>query len=160
MREGIEKHFNQVGRSLTKFWVLIIILFLASAAAISGLWFSFRNENLGSANLALSAVDESGETLGASTEDPESLTQLANNLKNTGIILYGFDTNGATKRQLSVFGQAVNTLDYVECNSALSNSNAEECTARGVNSYPTWIKDGQKIVGFQTPESLEKLLSE
>ncbi len=156
--EEFSKSVKKSSKSLTALWVAVAVLFLASAAVIAGLWVSFRKEKIGN-NLASVNNTESGEVMGATTEDPDYLSNLVANLKTTGVIAYGFNSNAETKRQLAIFGQAISNLDYVECDSQVANSNPDECIARGISDYPTWVKGDQKFVGFKTLEDLEKILA-
>lgn len=156
--DEFDQKVNRKPKSITFLWAAILVLFLASAVLIVGIWKSFRNDKI-SNNLALSNSIESGDVLGATTESPDYLIKLADSLKTDGVILYGFDGNQETKRQLAIFGQAITNLDYVECNSQSSHSNADECVARGIDKYPTWVKGEQKSTGFKTLEELEQMLA-
>ncbi|MCX6810960.1 MAG: hypothetical protein NTY30_04520 [Candidatus Berkelbacteria bacterium] len=152
------KEVNSSSKSLIFLWVTTLVLFLASTAVILGLWMSFKNDRI-KTNLAILDSAESGEVMGTTTKDPNYLINLAENLKAKGIIVYGFDNNQETKRQLAIFGQAVTSIDYVECNSQSAHSNADECVARVIDQYPTWVEGEQKFVGYKTLEDLEKILS-
>lgn len=69
--------------------------------------------------------------------------------------LYGAKTDAQTQKQLKLFGDAANYLNYVEC-SYLGNPNVimKECSQKGVSTFPTWIVNGVKASGFQTLEQL------
>jgi len=144
-------------KTLTLLWVSGLVLFLAVSAVLAGLWMSTKSERK-AANLASASV-ESGQVLGATTQDPQYLVNLANNLKTSGLILYGFDTDAQTQKQLSIFGQALSGLNYVECDPQTARSNADECLAKGIESYPVWVKGDQKYPGYKSLSELEKLLA-
>lgn len=144
-------------KSLTVLWVSGLVLLLATSAALAGLWMSTRNDRK-AANLA-SASTESGQVLGATTQDPQYLVSLTNNLKTSGLVLYGFDTDAQTKKQLLIFGQALPGLNYVECDPQAARSNADECLAKGIENYPVWVKGDQKYPGYKSLSELEKLLA-
>ena len=158
MEEKLDKEFEKKPKQFTLLWVALVLLFLASGVVIFGIWSSYKNETV-NGNLALVTSDNSGEVLGTTTEDPDYILKLVDDLKVAGIIFYGFNGNQESTKQLAIFGQATASLDYVECNSQSVGANADECVARGVSQYPTWIKGDQKFVGYQTLQDLEKILS-
>ncbi|MEI6144472.1 MAG: hypothetical protein WCP91_02650 [Candidatus Berkelbacteria bacterium] len=153
-----DKAMQKKPKSITFLWIAILVLFVASAAVIFGIWTSYKTDRA-SNNLAMLGNNESGDVMGATTEDPNYLLKLTDNLKTGGVIIYGSSTDKQTARQLALFGQAATRLDYVECNSQLADSNSDECIARGVTRYPTWVKADKKITGYQTLADLEKFLS-
>ena len=144
-------------KSLTVLFVSGLVLLLAISAALAGLWMSTKSERK-AANLASASV-ESGQVLGATTQDPQYLVNLANNLKTAGLVLYGYDTDTQTGKQLSIFGQALSGLNYVECDPQAAHSNADECLAKGIENYPVWVKGDQKYPGYKSLSELEKLLA-
>lgn len=151
------KKVNPASKSVTFLWVAALVLLLACAAVIVGLWMSTKNDQNKSQMAVVTGV-ESGDVMGATTRDPEYLTNLAQNLAANGVVLYGFDGDRETKRQLAIFGQAITSLDYVECNSESAHANSDECVAKGVEDYPTWAKGDEKTVGFKSLEALEQML--
>jgi len=156
--DQFSKEVEQKPKSIAVLWTAVLFLFLASAAIIFGLWRSYKDDQI-SNNLAMSNNDLTGEVLGTSTEDPNYIAALVENLKSSGVILYGYDGNQENTKQLAIFGQAVTSLDYVECNPESSSSNADECVARGVDQYPTWVKGDQKYVGHKDLNHLEAILN-
>ncbi|MFA5158697.1 MAG: hypothetical protein WC451_05955 [Patescibacteria group bacterium] len=140
-------------KSMKLLWTLNAVLLLAISAAVFGLWFSHKNEksDLG--------YKSGGSVLGASTKDPNYLIGLTDSLKQSGFVLYGDSKESQTKKQLSDFGQAVDYLDYVECDSQIKGSNPEECLAKGIEEYPTWVHGADKIPGYLTSQEIEKMLS-
>lgn len=157
MTEANKTVENSGQKYLAILWVSGLVLFLAVSAVLTGLWMSTRNERK-AANLAGANV-EFGQVLGASTQDPDYLVNLVSSLKFAGFVLYGYDGDDSTKKQLQAFGQAVSNLDYVECNSQAVHANADECLAKGIVEYPTWVKIDQKFAGFKSLSELEKLLA-
>ncbi|MEI8061135.1 MAG: hypothetical protein WCG99_02475 [Candidatus Berkelbacteria bacterium] len=157
-----EAEFNRTmqkkPKSITFLWVAVLVLFVASAAVIFGIWTSYKTDRA-SNNLARLNNIESGDVMGATTEDPEYLVKLTDNLKAAGVTIYGSSTDQKTAKQLVLFGQAATRLDYVECNSQSADSNSDECIARGITHYPTWVKADKKITGYQTLADLEKFLA-
>lgn len=158
IEDQFEKDVNQKSKSVTFLWVAALVLFLACAAVVAGLWMSY-NKDSADRQLALSNNIESGDVLGTSTEDLDYLVQLAENLKTDGVVLYGYDGNQGTKKQLSIFGQAITSLDYVECNSGSYHANADECVAKGIDQYPTWVRGEEKMIGYKTLSDLENILA-
>lgn len=156
--EQFSKEVAQKPKSMAVLWTAVLFLFLACASVIFGLWKSYENDRI-SNNLAMSNNDLIGEVLGTSTEDPNYIAALVENLKSGGVVLYGYDGNQENTKQLAIFGQAAAGLDYVECNPQSSSSNTDECVARGVDQYPTWVIGDQKFARYKTLEDLEEILN-
>jgi len=98
-------------------------------------------------------------------EDPY-LRELAEHLSAAEAQFYGASWCPACQRQKELFGNSAHRLPYVECSPGGRNAPpAPQCLARGIDSYPTWIIDGQrfnrvmsaidlaKITGFRSPGS-------
>jgi glutaredoxin len=60
--------------------------------------------------------------------------------------------------QKAMFGRSANRLPYIECSpNGQGSPQAEECRAAGVESYPTWFINGQKIEEVITLNKLSEL---
>jgi len=138
--------------------ISISAIFVVLFFAVAGIWYTAKNEQKTYDNLVQSTIGESGRVLGALIEDPEFLTKLASNLKAAGFVLYGSNGDEKTEKQKEVFGQAYSSLDYVECNPQVKNSNALECVARGIEKYPTWVSGDKLYPGYKSPTELEEIL--
>jgi hypothetical protein len=57
--------------------------------------------------------------------------------------------------QKTKFGTAAQYLPYVECSLPNGSGQTQVCIDNGVKNYPTWVfKDGSRLVGVQTPQTL------
>jgi len=80
-------------------------------------------------------------------EDPTTRA-LAEHLTEKGVLFYGASWCPHCQEQKRLFGASARRLPYVECNLAGPNApQASACSAAGVQTYPTWIINGQAIVG-------------
>ena len=96
-------------------------------------------------------------TSAAGPEDP-FLKELAVHLSDTGAKFYGAEWCGVCARQKAVFGASVARLPYVECSpQGQSGPRAAVCVVQNINSYPTWIINGQRYNGLLQPEDLARL---
>jgi len=157
IEDNKKEDIQRENRSLTILSILAIVVFIALASTLLGLWFSTENDKKKNQEIAL--VSENGIIKGTSTADPQYLANLADSLKNAGFILYGSGSDSNTKRQKEIFGQAFTALDYVECDPGTENSNPQECVAKGIDKYPTWVRVDQKFSGYKSLDELEGLLN-
>lgn len=136
-----------------------LILGIALVVIIAGLGIIFFASNKVGDKSSKSASDE-GQVAGASTENktPAFKEALAKDLKVKGMILYGAYWCPHCKDQKALFGDAAQFLDYVECDAKGPNANPDECVARGIEGYPTWIYQGQKYSGTQSLEKLAEIV--
>jgi glutaredoxin len=86
-------------------------------------------------------------TLSDDNFNPES--SLASCLTKNGAIFYGSDNCGYCLRQKALFEESFKDIVYVNC-----QTEKEKCSSAKITAYPTWIINGNKLVGLQ---SLEKL---
>jgi len=141
--------------SFVSFWFIIPFLVLSSIGLFYMIW---QNSKNATDNSSVNTSSEDGQVLGTSTNSVSYLIDLSDRLKNNGFVLYGYNGDSATKKQLAVFGQAAENINYVECNSQTAFSNADECVAKGVEKYPTWIVGEKTFVGNKTLTELEAIL--
>jgi hypothetical protein len=163
MEDTVKKNqpsVDSIKKSVKTLSVLSVLILIAFIATIAGIWYSNNLEQKRNADLANGIPDEDGAVAGASTENPESLVRLAENLKAAGFMLYGQSGDNKTLKQKDAFGQAYTILDYVECNPKAVNANPTECLARGIERYPSWVKGDKVFVGYKSPAELEEMLVE
>jgi thiol-disulfide isomerase/thioredoxin len=80
-------------------------------------------------------------------EDP-AVRALAEHLTEEGVLFYGASWCPHCQEQKRLFGASARRLPYVECSPAGPNApQAPSCNIAGVQSYPTWVINGRKIVG-------------
>ena len=87
-------------------------------------------------------------------------TAIAQCLTDKGAKFYGAFWCPHCHDQKEMFGDAIQYIDYIECDSRGENSQTEVCLAADITSYPTWIfADGEKLVGARAPEELAEKAS-
>jgi len=81
-------------------------------------------------------------------------------LKDKGAIFYGAFWCSHCNAQKKLFGSSVKLLPYVECSTLDGKGQNQECTDKGVKSYPTWdFADGSRLTGELTLEQLSEKTS-
>ena len=87
-------------------------------------------------------------------EDPW-VQGLAEHLTRSGAKFYGSYWCPHCAEQKEMFGGSVKRLPYVECSpGGPSAPQAAECNAKNIQSYPTWIINGERLNGTQSLEAL------
>lgn len=93
-----------------------------------------------------------GKTAGP--EDPW-IRGLADHLSKVNAKFYGASWCPHCAEQKEIFGSSVKRLPYVECSpGGPGTPQAQVCSQAGVESYPTWMINGQRYVGIQSLENL------
>jgi uncharacterized membrane protein/glutaredoxin len=89
-------------------------------------------------------------------EDPQ-LRALAEHLARTDAKFYGAYWCPHCMEQKRIFGSAAGRLPYVECSPLGPNTRqAKVCESLRIETYPTWMINGQRYVGVQTLEGLAR----
>ena len=87
--------------------------------------------------------------------------ELAMRLKAAGARMYGAFWCSHCAEQKEVLGrEAFAAIDYVECwpdGWKKGGDSAPACTAAGLNGYPTWIINGQRVEGDRSLSQLADL---
>jgi hypothetical protein len=90
-------------------------------------------------------------------EDPW-VQGLAEHLTRSGAKFYGSYLCPHCTEQKEMFGGSVKRLPYVECLPAGPNAPvAAECKAKNIQGFPTWIINGERLVGTQSLEALAQI---
>jgi uncharacterized membrane protein/glutaredoxin len=90
-------------------------------------------------------------------EDPW-IRALAEHLSRSDIKFYGASWCPHCSEQKKLFDGSVNRIPYVECSPGGPNApQAEVCKDKNIQSYPTWIINGQRYTGVQTLDGLAQL---
>ena len=84
------------------------------------------------------------------------LAEFGKCLTENGVSMYGAFWCPSCERVKSQFGDSFKYVSYVECDGRDPKGQPERCLAEGIESYPTWIGEGDVRV---TSTSL-KLVSE
>jgi uncharacterized membrane protein len=89
-------------------------------------------------------------------QDPR-LEALAQHLEETGAKYYGASWCVNCQQQSALFGDAADELPYIECSpGGRSGRVAFACVQQNIESYPTWIIDGERFVGVIQPQELAR----
>jgi uncharacterized membrane protein/glutaredoxin len=90
-------------------------------------------------------------------EDPW-IRGLAEHLTKADAKFYGASWCPHCKEQKELFGSSVSRLPYVECSPGGPQApQAPICIQKNIESYPTWIINGQRYTGVQPLDSLAQL---
>ncbi|MGE5062106.1 MAG: vitamin K epoxide reductase family protein, partial [Betaproteobacteria bacterium] len=90
-------------------------------------------------------------------EDPW-VRALAEHLSRSDVKFYGASWCPHCAEQKQLFDGSVNRIPYVECSPGGPNApQAEVCKDKNIQSYPTWIIDGQRYTGIQPLDALAQL---
>lgn len=90
-------------------------------------------------------------------EDPW-VRALAEHLSRSDVKFYGASWCPHCAEQKKLFDGSVNRIPYVECSPGGPNApQAEVCSNKNIQSYPTWIIDGQRYTGVQPLDALAQL---
>ena len=90
-------------------------------------------------------------------EDPW-VRNLAEHLSKNEARFYGASWCPHCTDQKKLFGSSAKRIPYVECSPGGPKApQAQECKDKNVQSYPTWIINGQRHTGVQSLEALAQL---
>ena len=139
-------------------WILLLCIVIIVALAGLGIIF-FASNKVGDKN-GQSSSSDSGQVSGATTQtaDKGYVERLAKFMTKQGMVMYGTYWCSHCKQQKELFGDAVQYIDYVECDAKGANANPDECIARDIKGYPTWIYQDKKYEGSQTLEKLAEIV--
>ena len=87
-----------------------------------------------------------------SSVPPSYKEQVAKCLTSKDAVMYGASWCGHCAEQKSLFGDAFEFLNYVEC-----TEQQELCTAKNIEGYPTWEINGKLYPGVFSLESLAEM---
>jgi len=140
-----------------KKWLFVGVALIVIIAGLGIIFFA--SNKVGDKN-GKTTSSENGQVSGASTQNENAAykEKLAKYLKEKGMILYGAYWCPHCKEQKELFGDAAQYLDYVECDAKGEGANPDECVARGIEGYPTWIYEGKQYSGTQSLEKLAEIV--
>lgn len=148
MPESIERSLrNQVMLKFTKRAgvVSVILLILTTSCSSSK---QSQDSSLGS---------KSSNATEVTASSPAKIA-LASHLKQTGAIFYGTYWCQYCTKQKQLFGQqAVDKLNYVECDPNGPNPQPDLCQKANINALPTWEIKGQQYPGVLSLQELAEL---
>lgn len=150
-----------MSKGLKTFIVIAILIILVSAGLI--IYAGSKHKQNDQTNSG-----ENGNVAGASTSDSSDnsngtnnadyVVKLAKYLSEKGMVMYGAYWCSHCKEQKDEFGDAFQYVDYVECDAQGPNANPDECQAKGIEGYPTWIYQGVKYTGAQSLAKLAEIV--
>ena len=79
------------------------------------------------------------------------LDSFAQCLTDRGVVMYGAEWCPHCQTQKKMFGKSFKYINYVEC-----PQDPKRCLAAGIEGYPTWVINGEKLIGEQDLEILSK----
>ncbi|MGH7853300.1 MAG: vitamin K epoxide reductase family protein [Candidatus Binatia bacterium] len=123
-------------------------------------WGPFLTKSLGAAAVAIIALHlHYAGYLGkpAGPEDPW-IRNLAEHLARSDAKFYGASWCPHCTEQKHLFGASEKRIPYVECSPGGPKApTAQACKDKGIQSYPTWIINGQRYTGVQPLDTLAQL---
>jgi hypothetical protein len=93
------------------------------------------------------------------TEVPaSSLVDFAKCLTEKGVKFYGASWCGYCANQKTLFGEAFQYVNYIECWDTAKNELVAACQDAGIEAFPTWdFAGGERQLGELTLENLSEL---
>ncbi len=102
-----------------------------------------------------SGSSETGTASEVATISPER--GLADHLTATGAKMYGAFWCPHCADQKEMFGDAVDAVNYIECDPEGENAQPQQCSDAGIEGYPTWEVNGELYPGVRSLEELASL---
>ena len=72
-------------------------------------------------------------------------------LSTKGVTMYGLNSCPNCQLQQSMFEDDFKRIHFVDC-----QLNQDECTQKNIQGYPTWMYNGQSVMGVQTFQQLSQ----
>jgi uncharacterized membrane protein/glutaredoxin len=123
-------------------------------------WGPFATKTLAAAAVAIIAVHlHYAGYLGSAPREEDPWTRgLAEHLSSIDAKFYGASWCPHCTEQKHLFGSSMKRIPYVECSPGGPNApQAQACKDKGIQSYPTWIINGQRYMGVQPLDTLAQL---
>lgn len=143
---------------------LPLITFVVVVIAIVAIGYAINknkdtDSSAGVAATTNTSSTSSGEVKGVSTDTSGiDAVALAKYLTSKGDVFYGAYWCPHCQDQKKLFGEeAMKSLTYVECDPKGENAQPDKCTAANIQSYPTWIINGQTTTGTKSLSELAQL---
>lgn len=147
--------------SLAIIVAMVAVLLWRRPAQLAGFqWRSYAPATLLSAALAVGALHLYWSGVFDPSAGPEKpyLKALAMHLEAKGVRFYGAYWCPRCQDQKELFEASASRLPYVECTPQGRNGPVNAaCVTQGISNYPTWVIDGRKYTGVQTPERLASI---
>ena len=80
-------------------------------------------------------------------------------LNDNDATLYGAYWKRDVKNQKEIFGDSIDQVNYIECDSNVEEGQPQLCEDAGITTYPSWVIDGETYEGMQSLEELAEITS-
>ncbi|MFA7253584.1 MAG: hypothetical protein WC107_03440 [Patescibacteria group bacterium] len=130
--------------------IVIVVIVIAGGLIYAAGKNSAKTENNDDSEIEITNNDQQ--------YDDAYVEKLAKFLNSEGMVMYGAYWCSHCNSQKKMFGDAAKYLDYVECDPKGQNANPDECTAQGIDGYPTWVYKGQKYSGERKMSELAEIV--
>mgnify|MGYP003574963342 FL=1 len=123
-------------------------------------WGPFLAKSLGAAAIAIIALHLHYAGYLGKAPGPEDpwIRNLAEHLARSDAKFYGASWCPHCTEQKHLFGTSEKRIPYVECSPGGPKAPlAQACKDKGIQSYPTWIINGQRYTGVQPLDTLAQL---
>jgi uncharacterized membrane protein/glutaredoxin len=123
-------------------------------------WRPWLAKSVGAAAVAIVALHLHYAGYLGSPPGPEDpwVRGLAEHLSKSDAKFYGASWCPHCNDQKKLFGSSVKRIPYVECSPGGQQApRAQVCKEKGIESYPTWIINGQRHTGVQQLDSLAQM---
>jgi uncharacterized membrane protein/glutaredoxin len=146
---------------LTSLGLMTIIFILTTFQRPENLpqfsWGPWLAKTVGAALVAIVALHSyyAGYWGGAPGPEDPWIRGLAEHLSKSDAKFYGASWCPHCNEQKQLFGSSVKRIPYVECSPGGPQApQAQVCKEKGIQSYPTWIINGQRYTGVQPLDAL------
>jgi uncharacterized membrane protein/glutaredoxin len=122
-------------------------------------WGPFLGKSVGAAALVVIALHLHYTGYLGSPPKPEDpwIRALAEHLSKTDVKFYGASWCPHCTEQKHLFGSSEKRIPYIECSPGGSKGpQAPACKEKNIQSYPTWIINGQRYTGIQPLDALAR----
>lgn len=123
-------------------------------------WGPFLTKSLGAAAIAIIVLHLHYAGYLGKAPGPEDpwIRNLAEHLARSEAKFYGASWCPACNQQKKLFGSSEKRIPYMECSPGGPKApQAQACKDKGIQSYPTWIINGQRYTGVQPLDTLAQL---
>lgn len=147
-----------MGNKWTSFAIVAGAVIIVTGGVIA---FGKTGKNSTKTESNIQTTDTEGSVAGANSDDSADtayIEKLAKFLTEKGAVMYGAYWCPHCKDQKKLFGDAVKYVNYVECDANGENANPDECKAKDIESYPTWIYQGKKMTGTKSLSDLAEMV--
>ncbi len=144
----VGRDWQDIGQLFFTGFLVSVILLIGTL----GIYANIKNPNIANPSVSREA------DLAITTTSGEAEIALAGHLKQVGAKMYGAYWCSHCHEQKQLFGkEALSQIDYIECAPKGKNPQPNLCQAANVQSYPTWVINGQSVSGTQSLEKLAQM---